>query len=213
MAFVELQQDRDAAPEVGAVFDRVREEYGFVPNILRAMAHCPDLLQAFVPFWGQVYASPAIGPRLRALAALGTAKAQECTYCVAHMSASARRAGMDEQEISAVGDSVVQARVFDPREGLILELADRLTQDPDGTTDELRKQLREVFTDAEIVNIVLAIGTYNLTSRFLKALAIDVEDIFSTPQTAPQTAPQAPPAPPQTAPQAAPSTAPPTAPE
>ncbi|MFD0391942.1 carboxymuconolactone decarboxylase family protein [Streptomyces nogalater] len=93
----------------------MEKEYGFVPNILRAMAHCPDLLQAFVPFWAQVYSSPVIGSRLRALAALGTAKAQECTYCIAHMSASARRAGMDENEIRAIGDSVAQQRMFDPR--------------------------------------------------------------------------------------------------
>ncbi|EDY56069.1 MULTISPECIES: peroxidase-related enzyme [Streptomyces] len=186
MAFVDLQQDEDVAPEVRSTFAAVREEYGFVPNILRAMAHCPDLLQTFVPFWAQIYASPTIGPRLRALAALGTAKAQECTYCVAHMSASARKAGMDEHEIGAVGNSVVQAQVFDPREALILELADRLTHDPDGTTDELRKRLREVFSEAEIVNIVLAIGTYNLTSRFLKALSIDVEEIFSAASAHPE---------------------------
>ncbi|WP_413803244.1 carboxymuconolactone decarboxylase family protein [Streptomyces iranensis] len=186
MAIVDLQQDEDVIPEVRSVFAAVREEYGFVPNILRAMAHCPDLLQAFVPFWAQIYASPTIGPRLRALAALSTAKAQECAYCVAHMSASARRAGMGEHEISAVGDSRARTQVFDPKEALILELADRLTQDPDGTTDALRKRLRGVFTEAEIVNIVLAIGTYNLTSRFLKALAIDVEEELTAPQSHPE---------------------------
>ncbi|MFD0391943.1 carboxymuconolactone decarboxylase family protein [Streptomyces nogalater] len=64
-------------------------------------------------------------------------------------------------------------------ESLILELADALTKDPDGTTDELRERLRSTFSESEIVNIVLAIGTYNLTSRFLKALSIDVEDVFA----------------------------------
>ncbi|ROO86428.1 putative peroxidase-related enzyme [Actinocorallia herbida] len=178
MAFVELTDGADAPPEVQAAFKAVEEQYGFVPNILRALAHCPDLLQTFVPFWGQVYASPTIGPRLRALAALGTAQTQECAYCMAHMTASARRAGVAEKELSAIGDSLIRATVFEEREALILELAETLTRDPDGTTPELRERLRARFSEAEIVNIVVAIGMYNLTSRFLKALDIEVEDLF-----------------------------------
>ena len=150
-----------------------------MPNILRAMAHCPDLLTVFVPLWAQVYKSPTIGPKLRALAALGTAKAQDCTYCVAHMSASAHRAGFGGEEISAVGDAARERHVFDEREALILKLASNLTKDPDGTSDEMRTHLRAEFSESEIVNIVLAIGMYNLTSRFLKALDIELEDIFT----------------------------------
>lgn len=180
MALVELLEPTEASTEVAPVLQRVAEEYGFVPNILRAMAHCPDLLTAFVPLWGEVYRSPTIGARLRALAALGTAKAQACTYCVAHMTASARRAGLAEQEISVVGDASVERSVFTDREALVLELADVLTKDPDRTSDEMRARLRAEFNESEIVNIVLAIGMYNLTSRFLKALSIDVEEIFAT---------------------------------
>lgn len=172
--------DASAAPDVHAIFEQVAQEYGFVPNILRTMAHCPDLLTSFVPLWAQIYSSPTIGARLRALSALGTAKAQECNYCVAHMTASAQRAGLDDREILAIGNAVAEPDMFDQREALVLELAEALTQDPDGTTDDLRARLKETFTDSEIVNIVLAIGMYNLTSRFLKALSINVEEIFDS---------------------------------
>ncbi|MDI2132416.1 carboxymuconolactone decarboxylase family protein [Yinghuangia seranimata] len=178
MAFVELVATEGADPEVRAVFAAVEEQYGFVPNILRALANCPDLLQTFVPFWGQVYSSPTIGPRMRALAALGTAKAQDCDYCVAHMTASAVRAGLVGREIQAIGDTIVERNVFPDRESVALELAETLTQDPDSITDDLRDRLRAAFTDPEIVNIVVAIGMYNLTSRFLKALSVEVEDLF-----------------------------------
>jgi uncharacterized peroxidase-related enzyme len=178
MALVELKDDEAVSQEIRDLFDVVAREYGFVPNILRAMSHCPDLVASFVPLWAQVYKSPTIGARWRALAALGTAKAQQCTYCMAHMSASARRAGLEEPEILAIGDAVVEKNVFDTREALILELAEQLTQAPDGIGDELRSRLREQFSEPEIVNIVLAIAMYNLTSRFLKGLDIGVEEIF-----------------------------------
>jgi uncharacterized peroxidase-related enzyme len=178
MPLVQLLERDETAPEVAEIFSLVTAEYGFVPNILRALAHCPELLQAFVPLWAQVYRSPVIGPRLRALAALGTAKAQDCAYCVAHMSASARRAGVGSEEISAIGDALRERDTFSEREALILELAGRVTNDPDGTSEEIRQRLRSGFSEPEIVNIVLVIGMYNLTSRFLKAIDIEIEDIY-----------------------------------
>jgi uncharacterized peroxidase-related enzyme len=181
MATVPLLDAENLPAQSQAIFAAVSDEYGFVPNILRAMAHCPDLLETFVPFWGQVYRSPVIGERLRALAALGTAKAQDCTYCVAHMTASARRAGIGDNEILAVGNLALEGSTFERREALILELADTLTKDPDAVSDELREKLRAALSDSELVNVVVAIGMYNLTSRFLKSLKIDVEDIFSAP--------------------------------
>lgn len=178
MALINLIRADEATQEVADIYRQVSEQYGFVPNILRAMANCPDLLRTFVPFWAQVYSSPTIGSRLRAVAALGTAKAQNCSYCVAHMSASALRAGLEPLQIEAVGDRKAEQTCFDEREQLILELAKVITDDPDGTTSDLRNRLKATFTESEIVNIVLAIGTYNLTSRFLKTLQIDVEDVF-----------------------------------
>jgi uncharacterized peroxidase-related enzyme len=172
---IEPVDDEQLAPEVKAIFDAVRDQYGLVPNILRTMAHNPELLTAFVPLWAEVYRSPAIGARLRALAALGTAKAQQCTYCMAHMTASARQAGLSEEEIGAIG---VDSAAFAAREALVLEVAEELTRDPDGVTDDLRARLRASFDDSEIVNIILAVGMYNLTSRFLKALSIEVEDVL-----------------------------------
>lgn len=180
MPLVKLLDSGDTEAGVAEIFELVATEYGFVPNILRAMAHCPDLLTVFVPLWGQVYSSPTIGPRLRALAALGTAKAQDCTYCIAHMSASAQRAGLGGDEIGAVGNAISERSIFGQREALILELANDLTRDPDGVDDAMRARLKAEFTESEIVNIVLAIGMYNLTSRFLKALDVGVEDIFTS---------------------------------
>lgn len=179
MAMIELLDGDAVPPPVADLMKLVEREYGFVPNILRAMAHCPELVLPFVPLWSQVYSSPTIGGRLRALAALGTAKALECNYCMAHMTRSARKVGMVENEIVVIGDAAAERTVFDQREALVLEVADALTRDPDGVTDDMRERLRAEFTPGEIVNIVLAIGMYNLTSRFLKALQVDVEDALT----------------------------------
>lgn len=178
MAMVELLGDDAVPPDVAALFRAVETDYGFVPNILRALANTPQLVAAFLPLWAEVYRSPTIGARLRALAALGTARSLECSYCVAHMTRSGRRAGLVDGELDAIGSATAERETFDPREALILEVAAALTQDPDGVTEDMRARLSAQFAPAEIVNILMAIGLYNLTSRLLKSMQIRVEDVL-----------------------------------
>lgn len=179
MSIVKLLTNDEVTPEVREWFGRVEAEYGFVPNILKAIAHCPELLTTFVPFWATVYRSPTIGPKLRALAALGTASAQKCDYCMSHMRVSARRAGFSPEQVDAIGVSGRMTELFDEREAAIVEYADALTLHPKDVPAELKRKLRTLFSDPELVNITTAIALYNLTSRFLNGLEVDVESIFN----------------------------------
>ena len=177
MSTVNLVQKDEATGKVEQVFTAVEQQYGFVPNILKAIANCPDLLATFAPFWGGIYTSPVISARDRAIAALATARSHNCNYCVSHMSASAMKAGLTGVEIGATTFEGRDA-LNSEREKLIVEYATTLTKDTGGVTDELRTRLKNQFTDAELVNLTLVIGLYNLTGRFLRALNIEVEDVF-----------------------------------
>ena len=177
MSTVKLVQNVEATGKVEQVFNAVEQQYGFVPNILKAIANCPDLLATFAPFWGAIYTSPVISARDRAIAALATARSHNCNYCVSHMSASAMKAGMSGLEIAATTLAGCDALPSE-RDKLIVEYATTLTKDTGGVTDELRTRLKSEFSDAELVNLTLVIGLYNLTGRFLRALNIEVEDVF-----------------------------------
>jgi len=175
MAAIKLVDPSEASGQVAFIFQKVEQQYGFTPNILRAIANCPDLLATFVPFWAAIYESPVIGSRLRAIAALATARAHDCNYCVSHMSASALKAGMTPAEIAATSPD---CRPTDEKEILAVEFAHALTRDSSGVSDEMLRKLKERFTDAELVNLALVVGLYNLTGRLLKALRIDVEAVL-----------------------------------
>lgn len=178
MAAVNLVEKEEAGGIAAQVYQAVEQSYGFVPNILKAIANCPELLGTFAPFWGSVYTSPVISARHRAIAALATAQAHDCKYCVSHMSASALRAGMTGNEIAATTPSSSEG-LYDEKERLIVEYATTLTRDTDGVTDEMLERMKQHFTDAELVNLTLVVGLYNLTGRFLKALRVDVEGVFT----------------------------------
>jgi uncharacterized peroxidase-related enzyme len=178
MSAVKLVNRNEVDPVAAPVYAAVEQQYGFTPNILKAIANCPDLLVTFAPFWGAIYSSPVIGPRLRAITALATARAHDCNYCISHMSASALKAGMTPQEIDGTTPS---ADVLSDREQLAIEFADVLTRNASGVSDALLTRMKAAFTDPELVNIALVVGLYNLTGRFLKALRIDTEEALSGP--------------------------------
>ena len=83
-------------------------------------------------------------------------------------------------ELKAEQKAEQQARFAVKRERCIVEYASTLTKDSGGVTDELLQKMKNCFTDAELVNLTMVIGLYNLTGRFLKALRIDIEDVFDS---------------------------------
>jgi AhpD family alkylhydroperoxidase len=128
----------------------------------------------FTPFWGRVYESPRIGGKLRAISALGTAHSRRCGYCIAHMSESARRAGINDAELAAIAQGDAN-KLLSTRERAALQYATELS----GQSGEAHESIRILeghFDDGEIVNITLAVGLYNLTSLFLQSLRIEVDD-------------------------------------
>jgi len=143
--------------DVRALAQEVGRQYGFIPNILRGVANCPELFAPFVRYWGGVYCSPAIGARLRAVVALGVAFSQECEYCVGPMTQSALAAGLTMAEIQQLQSR--QLDHFTYPEQLACRFSCRLTSDPTGIDAIMRDELRAAFTDPELINLALAVGT------------------------------------------------------
>ena len=65
---------------------------------------------------------------------------------------------------------------FSQLERLVLEYADRMTQTPVEVSDALFAQLREKFTEAELVELTSAIAWENYRARFDHAFGIEAEN-------------------------------------
>lgn len=177
MSVVTPLETHEVSPEVADLYGRIEQAYGFVPNIVKTLAKCPELLQSFVPLWAQVYQSETIGKRYRAIAALGTAYSQDCAYCIEPMTQSARLAGLDETEITAVANGNYDS--LDAPETLILNYAKALTIAPKSITADIQTQLKQHFSDAEFVALTVTVAMYNFTSRVLQGLDIPADQNVS----------------------------------
>lgn len=132
-----------------------RMNYGkAAPGALRAM-------------WGlETYlADCGLEPGLRELVKLRASQINGCAYCVDMHSLDARALGETEQRLYAL--SVWQETpFFSERERAALLWTEKLTLiSLDHVPDEVYEQVRQHFSEEELVNLTLAIATINAWNR------------------------------------------------
>ena len=139
------------------------------PNaFFRVMAHRPDVLRTFVPFYGAIAGAGTVERRLKELVYLACSYSNHCAFCTAAHTAGARKAGIADDELRALeaGD----AQPFSAAERAAIAYARDLTRT--ATAAESREALFAHFTEEQIVEITLVAALANFTNRFNNGLRI-----------------------------------------
>ncbi len=89
----------DASAEVRAVYDDIRatRKTDFINNFWKALANHPATLRRTWENLKQVMAPGALDPLTKELIYLAVSATNQCSYCIASHSASARAKGMTEE--------------------------------------------------------------------------------------------------------------------
>ena len=69
-----------AATEVHGIYDALSKKFGKMPNIFGLMAHRPDVLAKFLPFYSAMMESGTVEQRYKELAYLKTSLINVCEY-------------------------------------------------------------------------------------------------------------------------------------
>jgi hypothetical protein len=69
-----------AASELHPIYDGVSKKFGKMPNIFGLMAHRPDVLAKFLPFFSAVIEGGTVEARYKELAYLKTSLLNGCEY-------------------------------------------------------------------------------------------------------------------------------------
>ncbi|HEX4436914.1 MAG TPA: carboxymuconolactone decarboxylase family protein [Solirubrobacteraceae bacterium] len=134
-------------------------------------AHRMPQLLGYAALEKSVAARPKVPERLRALAVLKSAVMQGCEMCQDIGSFEAREHGVGDaqmRDLHCYGESPE----FDATERLVLDLAVAMTLTPVRVDDELVEQLRAVFDEPQIVELVHLVAVENLRSRFNAAFGL-----------------------------------------
>jgi uncharacterized peroxidase-related enzyme len=159
---------RDAAPPVARrIFDSIEKGGGTVSNLLRMLAHKPDVLRAYNQLSGAVWAEGALSARIKELAYLRVSILNGCEYWTRSHTASGKRRGLTDDQIAALKEPGGRRRedLFTDEERAVLRYTELLTTRSgnvdQGDLDDLGRHLSE----EQIIELALTIATANWTNR------------------------------------------------
>jgi AhpD family alkylhydroperoxidase len=98
MATLGLIEYADATPEVRAVYDDIMatRKTDYINNFWKALAHDPVTLRRTWSSIKEIMAPGALDGLTKELVYLAVSASNQCTYCIASHTASARKAGMSD---------------------------------------------------------------------------------------------------------------------
>ena len=144
-------------------------ERGHQPvEMLQAMALRPEILQAFAGFGDAVYPGGILPRRIKELVILAASQGNDCQFCLnAHV------------DIVDVEDILAEpiASIDDPgrlpvRERIAVEYTRAAQADANAVPSSLARELREHYTDPEIVELSFLIGYITMLNMFNNLLQV-----------------------------------------
>lgn len=171
MARVRLNETADLPDSHRWMFEKM-EQRGTLLNLYRALAHSPEMLRRFMKLGSYFLEEGRLDPKLRELAILRAGFACRAPYEIAQHVAIGRRAGLSDSQIRGIASPHVG--LFEPREMAVLAYAGELSSDSN-VSDATYDAVAEFLSEEEIVELTLVTGYYNMVSRALNALRVDID--------------------------------------
>ncbi|WP_327375409.1 carboxymuconolactone decarboxylase family protein [Streptomyces sp. NBC_01216] len=151
-----------ATPAAKAQLDRVERALGATPNMMRAMASSPAVLDAYLSFGGAL-AKGHLSAAVREQIALVTAVENSCEYCYAAHHVLGAKAGVSTADLAAGG----RAEAADPKVAAALRFARAVVRHKGFVADADIEAVRTAgYGDGEIGEIIGAVALNIFTNYF-----------------------------------------------
>lgn len=158
----------------------VTELLGRVPNFFRTVAHSPAVVRWLVPFVATIHregTGSLVDARTKNLVILRTSILNQCKYCIGHNQAFARSLGVPEEVLQELEkDDCSDSDYFAEREKAVIWWTDEVTHNTARYAAECFENLETHFSHAQITELTLLCGMFNMVNRFNESLHVDLED-------------------------------------
>jgi uncharacterized peroxidase-related enzyme len=171
MALVSYVTNQDAGEKVKAVFEGMEKKIGAVPNVFRAMAHNPEMLEAFLALNATLPKTKLDG-KLRELAYIKTSELNDCDYCLHHHRALGKKAGLNDRQVAETADFET-SDAYDELQRQVMRYAEQVTRHIN-VDDALFASLKGALGEREIVELAMTVGIANFTNRVTETLRMEL---------------------------------------
>jgi 4-carboxymuconolactone decarboxylase len=162
--------DDRARAALASLIPADRTNPGGAGNVLSTLVRHPDLTLAYLPFNAYLLTSSTLSPRIREVALLRVVYRRDCDYLWSHHLPVARRAGLTDHEIEAIGYGEVAGDADRAVLGAVDDLVDHGTVST-AVWDDLGRH----FTDHQRMDLVFTIGGYYLLAIAVNTFGIEDE--------------------------------------
>lgn len=154
-------------------------------EMLQAMSLRPELLRAFAALSEAIYCTPGPGGvggilerPLKELVILDVSMRNRCQFCTSSHEAICRSIGMGDGVASRLRRFDEDRSGFGRREALAVRYARHAVADATAVPEELFVELREAFSDPEIVELTALIGLISMLNLFNDCLGVRYRDDY-----------------------------------
>jgi alkylhydroperoxidase family enzyme len=174
MARISLIEEEEQ-PGLGELIARIRSgRRGRLLNVYKLLLHAPTLAGTWFEHLNAVRWKTEIQGRLREMLIIRVATLNRIEYVLQqHVPALAEAEGLTRRECDALADWQ-RSSFFDERERAALAFADEMTSSVQ-VSDAAFADVERHFSERQIVELAVLIGTYNMHNRVFAALEIDPE--------------------------------------
>jgi uncharacterized peroxidase-related enzyme len=153
------------------LLDTVKGRLGLVPNMTRAMANAPAVLNGYLQLNGSL-GQGALPAKTREQIALAVAQVNGCDYCLAAHTAIGKMTGLTSDQIrdSRHGTSV------DPRTDAVIRFARIVVETKGRVSNGDLQAVREAgFNDGDIAEVVAHVALNVFTNYFNQVADTDID--------------------------------------
>ncbi len=168
---VHLVSDEEAQGKAKELFKQIKGSTGKVPKWMRVMANCDDVLVGFFTLFKAVMDDAPVDKKLKWKVAYRISEINKCEFCVSVSRMQLKQFGLKEEEIGSI------EKASNGKEKIALKYAEAATEHAYNVDPEIFKEMKESFSDEQIVEITSVVGLFNFINRFNDSLRVlpDVE--------------------------------------
>jgi len=168
MAIISLLEKDQIEDVIKETYENFEQNSGKVPEWVKVMAHCPEILKEFTELFKVIMAEDKVEPYLKWKIAYTVSETLKCPFCVDVTIKMLKKLGASDEMI----ENIKKSENLPEKEKEILDLVKDVTVDGHLDHPEILNKLKEKLDEAQLVEIVSVIGLFNYINRFNNTFAI-----------------------------------------
>jgi len=153
-----------------AIFDKLEDKVGFVPNIYATYAYSENALERYLEFQN---AKSSLNAKQKEVVNLAVSQVNECTYCLSAHTAIGKMNNFTDEQILELRDGKAS---FDEKLDALARLAKNVTKNRGNADDAVLENFFNAGWDKEnLVDTILLVGDKTISNYLHKVTNVPID--------------------------------------